>query len=216
MRIRYILFIILGVCFMVNCNAGDLAMKYETGGQDHGVGYISNGSKWGDPGGDSYGCYQLETKQGTMQEYLHGNDRFTNALKVLKVNSSEFKTKWKELALEDPIGFKESQFMFIANKSNGYNKAIEFANMLGWNTNNFAMQSAIFSTCNQSGGWKAIFVNAAIYPNDDIVTQINKLYDARADYFRDLRISPTIKRNIIKNRTVDERKDCLKLINVEA
>ncbi len=101
-----------------NYKVGDLAEKYETGNK--GPGFISNGSKWGDPGGDSYGSYQLETKKGTMQAYLRGSDKFIDALKQFTINSLAFKQMWANLAKEDPEGFQQSQFDFLANKSNGY------------------------------------------------------------------------------------------------
>lgn len=191
---------------------GELAAKYET--SNKGPGYISNGSAWGDPGGDSYGSYQLETKKGTMQEYLRGNDKYINALKPLKINSLEFKNKWRELAKQDPEGFEQSQFDYLANKPNGYNTAIKYAQQLGWAVGNFALQSAIYSIVNQSGNWKSgIFNKAGINESDSPATQVNKLYDARANYFRGLSsLSPMIKKNIIKQRTVLERKDCLKLL----
>lgn len=191
---------------------GQLTEKYET--SNKGPGYISNGSKWGDPGGDSYGSYQLETKKGTMQEYLKGNDLFINALKPLKINSDAFKAKWQALAKADPKGFKESQFNYLAHKPNGYVDGYNYAKKLGWDVDNLAMQSAIYSTVNQSGGWKkGIFDKAGIVATDDLKTQINKLYDSRARYFRGLSsLSPSIKNSIIKQRTIAERYDCLQLI----
>lgn len=191
---------------------GELSEKYEV--SNRGPGYISSGASWGDPGGDSYGSYQLETKKGTMQEYLQGNDRFINTLKKFKINSLEFRAKWRQLAAEDEDGFEQSQFNYLANKRRGAVEALRYADQLGWDANNFALQSAVFSTVNQSGGWrKGIFDKAGIKATDDIKTQINKLYDARAAYFKSLTsLTPEIKRNIIQQRTVLERKDCLKLV----
>lgn len=192
---------------------GDLAAKYETSGK--GVGFISTGMGGKDPGGISYGNYQLETKKGTMQAYLKSKESGTYgaALRQFTVNSTNFKNKWKQLAKDDPEGFNYSQFLYLANKPNGYNDAIKYAEKLGWNTDNFAMQSAIYSTVNQSGGWKTgIFSKAGIKKSDSLLVQLNKLYDARADYFRRIRLDPVVKRNIIKNRTVDERKDAIRLI----
>tara|TARA_R110000822_G_scaffold275773_1_gene397885 strand:- start:19625 stop:20230 length:606 start_codon:yes stop_codon:yes gene_type:complete len=196
----------------LNYKIGDLAEKYEV--SNRGPGYISSGASWGDPGGDSYGSYQLETKKGTMQEYLQGDDRFINTLKKFKVNSLEFRAKWRQLAAEDEAGFEQSQFMYLSKKKRGAVEALRYADQLGWSANNFALQSAVFSTVNQSGGWrKGIFDKAGIKATDDIKTQINKLYDARAAYFRSLTtLTPEIKRNIIQQRTVLERKDCLKLV----
>ncbi len=203
---------------------GDLAAKYEVGGR--GVGYISTGMKGKDPGGISYGNYQLETNKGTMNGYLNSEEagRYGEFLNKFKVNSEVFKNLWQQFAEDDEEEFNYSQFLYLANKPNGYVDAVTYATKLGWNTESFAMQSAIYSTVNQSGGWKkGIFDKARIVQSDDIVVQINKLYDARARYFKILDLNPIVKKNILLNRTdIDskgrrstlntERDDCLKLI----
>lgn len=197
---------------IVNIRIGDLCKKYETSGK--GPGFISDGESWGDPGGTSYGSYQLESKLGTLQAYLSTDDKYTKALKPYKINSLEFKNKWRVLAAEDPEGFENSQFQYLANKPNGYVDAYNWAKARGWAVYDLAIQSAIYSTVNQSGRWKqGIFSRANIVETDSIVDQVNKLYDARANYFRGLKLSPMIKKNIIEQRTVQERKDVLKLID---
>lgn len=199
---------------MAKYDIGNLAGKYETpGGKGGDPGFISSGMGGRDPGGVSYGAYQLETNKGTMQGYLKSGDPYAKQLSGLKVNSPEFKSKWKDMASKDPEGFQQSQFDYISNKPGGYNAALAHAEKLGWDTKNPAIQSAIFSTSNQSGGWKnGIFDKAGIKPGDSPATQVNKLYDARANYFSKLNLDPTVKRNIIQNRTVDERQDALKMI----
>lgn len=194
-------------------NFGELAKKYETSGK--GPGFISTGMGGKDPGGVSYGSYQLESKQGTLQSYLKTGDDYTKQLSQYKVNSPEFQSKWKDLASSDPKGFEESQRNYLMNKPGGYNDAIGYASQLGWDTKNPAMQNAIFSISNQSGGWKSgIFNKAGISSGDDPKTQINKLYDARASYFNKLSLSPDVKSSIIQNRTIDERRDALNMIGV--
>ncbi len=200
-------------------SAGELSKKYETGRTGaEAVGFISNGASW-DPGGTSYGSYQLETNKGTMQAYLKINDVYANTLRKYKVNSQEFQNAWRELAKSDPQGFERSQFDYLAHKPGGHYDALAYAGKLGWDINNLAMQSAIFSTVNQSGGWKnGIFAKAGIVSTDSLEIQINKLYVARAAYFKSLptggkgQMSRSTQVNIIKNRTINERKDCLKLI----
>jgi len=210
------------VATMHTYHIADLSEKYETSGK--GPGYISSGSKWGDPGGDSYGSYQIETKKGTMQEYLNYNDRFSSQLKGLKINSAIFVNKWMDLANKFPEDFQQSQFDFLCSKSGGYNDAIKHAKKLGWLSESFALQSAIFSTSNQSGKWKSgIFAKAGIHPSDVLAIQINKLYDARAKYFLELSsLSSAIKKSIMQQRCgknlnltnfkgSNERLDCLSL-----
>lgn len=149
-----------------------------------------------------------------MQAYLKTVDRFTNALRPLKVNSPEFKAMWRKLAADDPEGFEQSQFDYLANKPNGYVDGYNWAKANGWAVGNLAMQSAIYSAVNQSGGWRNFFRATGIQSNDTVLVQLNKLYDARAAYFKSLSsLNPTIKANIIRERTVNERKDAIKLIN---
>lgn len=187
---------------------GELSEKYEVG--NRGPGYISNGDSW-DPGGDSYGSYQLATKVGTLQGYLRTSLPFVAELKAAgKIKSLGFNAKWKELAKNYPTEFKQSQFDYVRTIS--YDPCRKYADSIGI-IDSLAMNSALFSTSNQSGGWKRILDRANINQLDDEETQINKLYDARAAYFRSLTsLSAKVKNAVIKQRTVLERADCLRLI----
>lgn len=197
-------------------STGDLAASYEVSqvkGQplQNQVGFISNGMGGRDPGGISYGRYQLETNKGTMQGFLKSPDgqQFNN-LQGLKVNSPEFKSEWQKTASANPQAFDQAQFNYI--KTQSYDKAVPYASDRGFDTTHPAVQQALFSTANQSGGWKNIINKSGVKPGDDIPTQINKLYDSRANYFQNLKLAPDVKASIIKNRTVDERRDALSLV----
>lgn len=183
---------------------GELAEKYETSGR--GPGFISNGDSW-DPGGDSYGSYQLASKVGTLQNYLKTSLPYVNELNQFKMKSPHFNAKWKEIAARDPQGFKQSQFDYVCTIS--YNPCRHYANDIGI-LDSFAINSCLFSLSNQSGGWRKILDRADIGQLDAEETQINKLYDARAAYFRGLSLSPKVKKAIIEQRTVQERADCLR------
>lgn len=41
---------------------------------------------------------------------------------------------------------------------------------------------------------------------------INALYDSRAQYINNLKLSSSLKKNLIKNRTIVERQEVLKLV----
>ncbi len=192
----------------MNYEIGELAEKYEVGGR--GPGYISNGDSW-DPGGDSYGSYQLATKVGTLQGYLKTSLPYVSDLNKYTIKSVAFNAKWKAIATQDPIGFKQSQFDYVATIS--YIPCRHFADTIGI-LDSFAVNSCLFSTSNQSGGWKKILVAANIVTGDSEKVQINKLYDARKQYFQSLSsLSPKVKAAVIKQRTVLERADCLNLIS---
>ena len=193
---------------MYRFEIGELAEKYEVSGR--GPGYISAGDSW-DPGGDSYGSYQLATKVGTLQGYLRTSLPYVAELKASgKIKSKTFNAKWKDIAKQDPDGFKQSQFDYVATIS--YIPCRNYANKLGI-IDSFAMNSALFSTSNQSGGWRKILDRAGINQLDDEETQINKLYDARAKYFKTdcPKLSKKVRDAVIEQRTVQERADCLEI-----
>ena len=75
---------------------GKLSEKYESGGR--GPGTVSTGV--GDPGGVSYGTYQLASRVGRADEFVakHYPDEFAG----LKGGTAEFTAKWKALAAADP------------------------------------------------------------------------------------------------------------------
>lgn len=190
-----------------NYEIGELAEKYETSGR--GPGFISNGDSW-DPGGDSYGSYQLASKVGTLQGYLHTSLPYVKELNQYTIKSVAFNAKWKAIAIQDPVGFKQSQFDYVSTIS--YEPCRKYADTIHI-ADTFAINNALFSTSNQSGGWKKILDRANIIATDSEEVQINKLYDARAAYFRGLSsLSAKVKAAIIKQRTVLERADCLALI----
>ena len=89
---------------------GSISRKYEPGyepGND-GPGAISSGKR--DPGGKSYGLYQLSSKKGTLQIFLKqtGYDQVIKG----KIGSSEFDKSWQRIAAEDPK-FAAAQHSFI-------------------------------------------------------------------------------------------------------
>lgn len=90
---------------------GKTSKRYESG--SGGPATISSGV--GDPGGISYGSYQLSTTKGTLAEYLKYSDNYNHAFDGLKPKTKEFDQKWKELANNDPQ-FHQSQHEFIASK----------------------------------------------------------------------------------------------------
>ena len=88
---------------------GQTSEKYESG--TRGPGTISSGD--GDNGGKSYGRYQIETKKGTMNEYLQYSNNYNGHFNGLKPATPAFDAKWKELAATDTEAFSKSQHNFI-------------------------------------------------------------------------------------------------------
>lgn len=215
MKLKCVILVIINTAFvltltwlyMTNYKIGEIAEKYETGGK--GPGAISTDK--GDPGGTSYGSYQIATKVGTMAGYLKRNTPYTKQLNQFSVGSSGFNNTWKELAQKDPEGFKQDQFDYISTIS--YNPARKYADKLGW-PDSVAIDSALFSVSNQHGGWKKIMDAVHLEFLETESSIINKFYDARANYVASLTksLNAAMIRNIIKNRCINERKDVLQLV----
>src|SRR6478736_3004866 len=77
---------------------GKLSEKYESG--NRGPGTVSTGK--GDPGGVSYGTYQLASKVGRADAFV--KRYYPDTFKGLKGGTDEFTQRWKELAAKDPKG----------------------------------------------------------------------------------------------------------------
>ena len=86
---------------------GKLSEKYESGGR--GPGTLSSGK--GDPGGVSYGTYQLASKVGRADEFV--KKYYPDEFKGLKGGTEEFTKKWKGLAEKDPKGLRANEHAFI-------------------------------------------------------------------------------------------------------
>ena len=86
---------------------GKLSEKYESGGR--GPGTVSTGK--GDPGGVSYGTYQLASKVGRADEFV--KKYYPDEFKGLKGGSDEFTKVWKALADKDPKGLHANEHAYI-------------------------------------------------------------------------------------------------------
>lgn len=88
---------------------GQTSEKYESG--NRGPGTISSGK--GDNGGKSYGQYQIETRKGTMNEYLQYSNNYNGHFNGLKPATPAFDARWREIAATDTEAFSKSQHNFI-------------------------------------------------------------------------------------------------------
>jgi len=88
---------------------GALSEQYESGGR--GPGTVSGG--YGDPGGVSYGTYQLASKTGTVTAFVANEGRRWAALLPGAPGSAEFSEGWRDVAAREPGAFGEAQHAFI-------------------------------------------------------------------------------------------------------
>ncbi|HET9479354.1 MAG TPA: LysM peptidoglycan-binding domain-containing protein [Pyrinomonadaceae bacterium] len=129
---------------------GALSAKYETGGR--GPGTVSTGA--GDPGGVSYGSYQMATKMGTVARFI-GQTGFPWAqdFKGLTPGTAEFTAVWKLIATNQTAEFQRAQHEFI--KATHYDllaAKVLAENDVDVNTRGRAVQDVIWSTAVQHGG----------------------------------------------------------------
>jgi murein DD-endopeptidase MepM/ murein hydrolase activator NlpD len=129
---------------------GELSAKYETGGR--GPGTVSTGS--GDPGGVSYGSYQMATKMGTVARFVaQAGFQWANDFQNLTPGTAQFTAVWKRIATQQMAEFQKAQHSYI--KQTHYDllaAKIRSEDALDVNTRSRALQDVIWSTAVQHGG----------------------------------------------------------------
>lgn len=134
---------------------GTTSERYESGGKGPGV--ISSGH--GDHGGASYGCYQLSSKLGVVQQYIL-QSKYKDNFVGLNVGTDVFNKEWKKIAEEDKNGFALDQHEFI--KKTHYDVQLSFLAKHGANINHkrAAIHDMIWSTSVQYGPYTDLIVKA--------------------------------------------------------
>lgn len=128
---------------------GKLSAKYETGGR--GPGTVSSGA--GDPGGVSYGSYQMASKMGVPQRFVsQPGFPWARDFQNLTAGSAEFTAVWKRIAAAQPEAFQEAQHEYI--KKTHYDLLVAKIlcdNKIDVNTRCHALQDVVWSTAVQHG-----------------------------------------------------------------
>jgi len=129
---------------------GTLSAKYETGGRGPGV--VSTGA--GDPGGVSYGSYQMATKMGVPQKFVkQAGFPWLTDFQNLNAGTADFTACWKRIAANEPDAFQKCQHAYI--KQTHYDllaAKILSDDGLDVNTRSRALQDVVWSTAVQHGG----------------------------------------------------------------
>lgn len=204
---------------------GELSAKYETGGR--GPGTVSTGS--GDPGGVSYGSYQMATKMGTVARFVtQVGFRWANDFQGLAPGTAPFTACWKRIAANETDAFQRAQHAFI--KKSHYDllaAKILAEDGLDVNTRSRAVQDAVWSTAVQHGGGCSIvhkaIANVKAKPSDpDFDKQLicaiyaergRKKPDGNLVYFS--KSSPAVQSGVAK-RFKNEEQDALAMLAKEA
>ena len=200
---------------------GSLSAKYETGGR--GPGTVSTGS--GDPGGVSYGSYQMATKTGTVARFVSDADfPWRDSFKNLKPGTPPFTEKWKEIATSESDRFQECQHAYIKKTHFDLLVAQTLSeNGLDITKRSHALQDSVWSTAVQHGGKCAVIRKALITLNIDSShndfdkTLIRAIYaergrrraDGKLAYFSSS--SPNVQKGVA-NRFKNEEADALKML----
>jgi len=128
---------------------GILSAKYETGGR--GPGTVSSGA--GDPGGVSYGSYQMATKTGTAKRFVtQSTFPWLQDFQNLTPGTADFSACWKRIATNQTDEFQKCQHEYI--KKTHYDLLVAkilSEDSLDINTRSNALQNAVWSTAVQHG-----------------------------------------------------------------
>lgn len=199
---------------------GDLSMRFETGfrpGQEgKATAKVSSGRH--DPGGVSYGAYQLaSTAKGghQVQAFLKAEGRpWAQKFHGLDptISGGEFETKWKEVAASDPKLFFEAQHAYI--EKTHYTPVLEHISSttgLDISQRSRTVQNVVWSMAVQHGRAARLVEKAVIEvgpqgscsDNEYDIKLINKLYDIRSDY------ADKIHQSNLKNRYIVEKRSAL-------
>ena len=204
---------------------GELSAKYETGGRGPGV--VSTGS--GDPGGVSYGSYQMATKMGTVARFVaQSGFPWAGDFQGLTPGTAPFTACWKRIALNETAAFQSAQHAFIKRSHYDLLAAKILADDgLDVNKRSRALQDVVWSTAVQHGGATPIihkaFANLRCKPGDaDFDKQLicaiyaergRKKPDGNLAYFS--KSSPSVQSGVSK-RFKNEEQDALAMLAKEA
>jgi hypothetical protein len=184
---------------------GELSSKYE--GK---VGTIANNPK--DPGGKSYGCWQLSLNAGTLDAYVK-QSKYKTRLTGAKLASDAFDKAWKQLAIDDPKGFKEDQYDYI--KKSLFDPAFDYWKKDCKGSLHPAIVEVLWSMSVQHGGVKKILLNASLNIRKFKSTVnyrmvIDELYNERERYVKKY-LQGSILKSVL-DRYKSERKDALAML----
>jgi len=205
---------------------GQLSEQYETGGR--GPGTVSSGQ--GDPGGVSYGSYQLATNRGRPQEFLANEGaawaaEFGGAAPA----TNAFSATWRDIAAREPQAFADAQHAFIQRTHYDVQAdRVQDRTGLDVASRSHAVQDAVWSTAVQHGPTTNAISNAVrnveaqgVSPDDGVAYDralIDAIYaergrrgaDGNLVYFSS---SPASTQTSVANRFVEERADARAMLD---
>jgi hypothetical protein len=177
---------------------GFVSRFFESG--NNGVATISSGAD--DPGGVSYGTFQLSSAAGTMGAFLASPEGqpYAGNFTGLTPGTAQFNGAYNAVVNNDAQAFSAAQTAYMTRTS--YNPVAQYAADSELDTSDPPVREALFSQAVQHSyaGNKVIIDNAAATLPDDATVdqQVQALYAARASYVQGLSsLSATTKQTII-------------------
>lgn len=174
---------------------GDIVIKYESG--IAGPGAISQNPK--DPGGTSYGLFQLAANGGLLQKFVNASI-FYDRLSAVPLNTREFQAAWQQIAKSFPAEFGIDQRCFALK--NLFLPASLLAAYNNFCTAQDCVAEAVFSIAVQHRGYQEIIYGAA--GQLDPIAQVRSLYKSRIAYVTSLNLEPSLKDALLKRYAAEE------------
>jgi len=139
---------------------GALSERFESGGR--GPGAVSSGK--GDPGGVSYGIWQLSSRACTAAAFVAAEGaRWRADFAGAAPGTSAFTAAWQAIATQEPSAFAEAQHMFIERTH--YRPAVASVGQrtgLKLDARHPAVRDAAWSVAVQHGGAAGILAAAVV------------------------------------------------------
>ena len=197
-----------------NYKLGTLSAKWESG--NRGPATISTSIH--DPGGTSYGTYQISTKHGYITDFLkYEGAQFCEYFEAFKPGTADFDKQWKHIAHANPNAFHQAEHSFI-KRTHFLPFIRRLENNVQFNVLEFSpvIQDVIWSTAVQHGPNSQIINNAfRSVPIHNLSEHdiIKTIYAERSKMRGDkLYYFPRIKdnwKNHLTNRFYEERNEAL-------
>lgn len=155
---------------------GTLSEKFESGGR--GAGAVSSGQ--GDPGGVSYGIWQLSSTAGTASAFIAAEGaRWRDDFDDARAGSAAFSAAWRTVAARDADAFADAQHAFILRTHYlPAVAAVRRASGLDLDARHPAVRDCVWSVAVQHGGASRILV-AAVAQADAECRRDGADYDRR-------------------------------------
>lgn len=205
---------------------GGLSEQYESGGR--GPGTVSSGA--GDPGGVSYGTYQLAGNMNRPQEFLaNEGSRWASEFNGDRPGTAAFTAAWREIAAREPEAFGAAQHAYIQRTHYQVQAdQVQVQTGVDVTARSAALRDVVWSTSVQHGPETQVVARAianvraqGVAPSDGQAYDralINAIYDERGRrneggglaYFTSASASVQAS---VANRFAEERRDALSMLN---